>query len=116
MHMHEPKATDERSGERNFVGETMSSDDQRISVRITGRVQGVGFRHFTTTHAHRLGLGGWVRNTRDGAVELEAEGPREKLEALLEALGQGPDMAHVERVAPKWKDADGSFDRFYVRH
>ena len=93
----------------------MSNDQRCVKVRITGRVQGVGFRHFTATHAHRMGLDGWVRNTRDGAVELEAEGPREELEALLRAVEKGPDAAYVESVEADWKAADGSLNGFSVR-
>jgi len=56
---------------------TMETDTQeRLSARITGRVQGVGFRNFTQMRARQLGVSGWVRNEQDGSVRLEAEGPR----------------------------------------
>ena len=44
----------------------------RKHIVVTGLVQGVGFRYFTVTQARRLGVQGWVRNCRDGSVELEA--------------------------------------------
>lgn len=87
----------------------------RVSARITGRVQGVGFRNFTRTRAHRLGVTGWVRNERDGSVRLEAEGPRETLESLIDAVHQGPRMARVENVEVDWSDATDEFDTFRVR-
>lgn len=88
---------------------------ERLSARITGRVQGVGFRNFTRTRAHRLGVTGWVRNERDGSVRVEAEGEREALDALVEAVRQGPRMARVENVDVDWEDATGEFEGFRVR-
>jgi len=94
----------------------METDTQeRLSARITGRVQGVGFRNFTQTRARRLGLTGWVRNESDGSVRLEAEGPREALEDLLEAVHEGPRTALVEGVDANWTDATDEFGTFRVR-
>jgi acylphosphatase len=88
---------------------------ERLSARITGRVQGVGFRNFTRTRARRLGVTGWVRNERDGSVRLEAEGEREGLDALAEAVHQGPRMARVENVEMDWGNATDEFETFRVR-
>jgi len=87
----------------------------RVSARITGRVQGVGFRNFTQMRARRLGVTGWVRNERDGSVRLEAEGPREALDSLVDAVHRGPRMARVENVEVDWTDATDEFDTFRVR-
>lgn len=89
--------------------------DVRLSARITGRVQGVGFRNFTQRRARRLGVTGWVRNERDGSVRLEAEGPRDALQSLVEAVGEGPRLAQVDDIDVDWSDADGDFDTFRVR-
>ena len=59
-------------------------------ARISGRVQGVGFRYACRNEALRLGLSGWVRNTREGAVEVQAEGRKDRLEALLAWIHRGP--------------------------
>jgi acylphosphatase len=88
---------------------------ERLSVRITGRVQGVGFRNFTQMRARQLGVTGWVRNESDGSVRLEAEGPRGALEELLEAVHDGPRMAVVDTVDADWEDATGEFEVFRVR-
>jgi acylphosphatase len=88
---------------------------KRLSARITGRVQGVGFRNFTQRRARRLGLTGWVRNEPDGSVRLEAEGPREALDDLMEAVHQGPRMAVVDDVEVAWDDATDEFEIFQVR-
>ncbi|NUQ21327.1 MAG: acylphosphatase [Gemmatimonadaceae bacterium] len=73
-------------------------DSDRLHVRIAGRVQGVGFRWFVREEARRLQLAGWVRNLPSGEVELMAEGPRDALDALARAVGQGPPGARVEVV------------------
>ncbi len=88
---------------------------KRVSARITGRVQGVGFRNFTRRRARRLDVTGWVRNESDGSVRLEAEGPTDALESLVEAVHEGPRMARVEAVDVDWSEADAAFEVFQVR-
>jgi acylphosphatase len=68
-------------------------------IRITGRVQGVFFRQWTADTADRLGVSGWVRNGRDGSVEVSASGEQEAVEALIAELRHGPPMAEVDDVA-----------------
>ncbi|MEM1314293.1 MAG: acylphosphatase [Pseudomonadota bacterium] len=73
----------------------------RAMARVSGRVQGVGFRWWVQGEAARLGLEGWVRNLADGRVELFARGPAAAVEALLEACREGPPAAAptaVERI------------------
>ncbi len=65
---------------------------------ITGRVQGVGFRYFAQSEARRLGLSGWVRNRREGTVEVLAQGPLDRLELFEQRLCQGPGTARVDAV------------------
>lgn len=88
----------------------------RRAARITGRVQGVGFRHFTRQTARRLDLSGWVRNEPDGAVRLEVEGPPDAVEQLLEAVHQGPPAARVDAVDTDVREATGSTEAFRVRY
>ena len=58
----------------------------KISFRVTGRVQGVGFRWFAKETAEALAVTGWVRNVSDGSVEGEAQGTLEAVESFLSAL------------------------------
>ena len=53
---------------------------------LSGRVQGVGFRWRASQIGEMLGLTGWVRNLEDGSVEMEAEGPEEDIDRLLQML------------------------------
>jgi len=78
--------------------------------RITGRVQGVGFRFFAEAAARREGVRGWVRNTPDGAVEVLAEGDAEAIERFERSIRQGPSSARVadvevDLVAPSGRDS-----------
>ena len=71
---------------------------------ISGRVQGVWFRHNTRLTAHNMGdLSGWVRNLPDGRVEVLVQGPGEKVAALRHWCQQGPPLARVEHIeAQEW--------------
>ena len=69
-----------------------------LHVRVTGVVQGVGFRWFVRERARRLGLSGWVRNRPDGSVEVAAEGDDEQIELLRRELHRGPMGASVDAV------------------
>ena len=88
----------------------------KIHVFVSGRVQGVFFRYFTKENAQRLALSGWVRNTKDGKVELVAEGESDDLEKLIDKLKEGPQMAMVKDLDVKWEDPTGEFDNFVVRY
>jgi acylphosphatase len=66
--------------------------------RITGKVQGVYFRHSTRVEAERLAIKGYARNLADGSVEVVAQGPVAAVERLRQWLHQGPTMARVETV------------------
>jgi len=66
--------------------------------RVRGDVQGVGFRAFVARQAGNLGLDGWVRNRRDGTVEVLAKGDDEALEQLRAAVTRGPRMSRVDGV------------------
>ena len=76
------------------------SPGSTIHLLVRGRVQGVGFRWFVREEARRLGLSGWVFNRPDGGVELAAAGPVAALDALREAVANGPSAAQVTAVDP----------------
>jgi acylphosphatase len=69
-----------------------------LHVRVTGLVQGVGFRWYVRERARRLGLSGWVRNLRDGTVEVLAAGDPAQIELLRAELLRGPSGASVEQL------------------
>lgn len=77
---------------------TASEDRVRRIVRVTGRVQGVGFRVSTLMQADRLGVTGTVRNLWDGSVEADAEGSPAAVAQMLDWLEEGPPSARVDRI------------------
>jgi acylphosphatase len=79
-----------------------------VRLRITGRVQGVGYRMWAERTAAQLGISGWVRNRGDGTVELLATGDDGAIAALIEACRQGPRAAVVTDVAIEDAEDDGS--------
>ena len=92
------------------------SDHTRLHAIVSGIVQGVNFRYYTTRQAESLGVTGWVANRWDGAVEVVAEGPRADLQALLDWLGHGPPSATVTGVQAEWEQATGEYTAFRVRY
>ena len=72
--------------------------ERTIKVRISGAVQGVGFRAWTEQRANVLGLSGWVRNSENGDVEAVFSGPAEAVSTMLAACREGPRHAKVHRV------------------
>jgi acylphosphatase len=71
----------------------------RVRAVVAGRVQGVWFRESCRREAERLGVTGWVRNLPDGRVEIEAQGRRAAVDALVTWAHDGPRLAIVESVA-----------------
>ena len=92
-----------------------SSEIKRLHVRVSGRVQGVGFRYFVLNSATELGLVGWARNRRDGSVEVLAEGELDDLKKLIGALQRGPRSSHVRDLKTNLQDPTGEFNSFFVK-
>jgi acylphosphatase len=76
---------------------------------VTGHVQGVGYRNFVEHTAGKLNVDGYVRNRRDGSVEVFAMGTAEELQKLRKALERGPIMAQVSRVAEEPSDVEAKY-------
>lgn len=88
----------------------------RVRFIAYGTVQGVGFRWFTQRAARRLGLAGYVRNRPDGSVELEAEGPDDRVAELIHTVQHGPPGAHIDRLDPLDPSSDRLEQPFAIRH
>lgn len=69
-----------------------------IHLLIKGKVQGVFYRASTKEEADRLHLTGWVKNTREGHVEVLASGPEEDLRLFVEWCKKGPERAEVSEL------------------
>ncbi|MGY4541538.1 acylphosphatase [Arthrobacter sp. UYNi723] len=91
------------------------SGDIRLSARVFGVVQGVGFRFWTMGKADELALKGVVRNLDDGSVSIVAEGPEQQVQKLLDWLRSENAPGRVERVEESISAADGSFRDFRAR-
>lgn len=81
--------------------------DKTVGIQVTGKVQGVYFRKYTQEKARELALSGWVKNKRDGSVEIAATGPEAAVNQLIEFCHVGSPAADVEsvRVNPR-KETD----------
>src|SRR5512147_2391119 len=86
----------------------------RAQILVSGLVQGVGYRAFAARAASRHALLGGVRNLDDGRVELEVEGSRAAVDALVNELKIGPPAAHVTKIETEWKQATGRFSQFSI--
>jgi acylphosphatase len=90
-------------------------DIETYSIRVGGRVQGVGYRAATVRRAHLIGVRGWVRNVDDGTVEGIIQGSPDQIDRMLEWLRQGPPMARVETVESERIPDDRRFGHFEQR-
>lgn len=69
-----------------------------VYIKVSGIVQGVGFRYYTTRKAMDHKLTGYVKNLSDGSVEIWAEGPPHNIQGFLKEIKQGPASAMVEDI------------------
>lgn len=85
-----------------------------VHVRVTGRVQGVGFRAWTRDQAGAIGVTGWVRNEADGAVTAMLVGPEALVAILLRKLHVGPPGAKIVEVIVEQTDAGPAGGGFHI--
>ena len=88
---------------------------KRIEAVVKGRVQGVFFRYTTRQIANKIGVKGWVKNTRDGNVKVVAEGEEFKLKDLIKFLEKGPELALVKNLDVEWGEYKGEFSKFSIK-
>jgi acylphosphatase len=81
-----------------FCLNDVMSEQSALHITVRGRVQGVGYRAFIEREALSAGVGGWVRNLRDGSVEAVLQGHRAVLDPLIETCRQGPFSARVDAL------------------
>ncbi|MEX0724035.1 MAG: acylphosphatase [Gracilimonas sp.] len=84
-------------------------------IFIEGRVQGVGFRHFTRKNAEALGVTGWVQNLPDDRVEAVFQGDEEQVNELIEKCKEGPAASYVKEIKAEVDSSSDVFKDFSVR-
>lgn len=89
---------------------------EQVHLKITGAVQGVFFRAESSEKARAFGLTGWVKNTRNGDVEIIAQGERARLEEFIQWCRSGPQPSKVERVEIVWENPQEEFSTFEIRY
>lgn len=90
--------------------------EARAHVFISGMVQGVYFRALTVEAARSASLSGWVRNLKDGRVEIVMEGDKEDVQHVIDWCHVGPPPARVDNVEIFWEEPTGEFKGFEARH
>lgn len=88
--------------------------DEARRIRVTGEVQGVGFRAWTQDKARETGLKGWVRNLPDGTVEAHLEGSGTDIAAMLDRMNAGPDSGRVDHIEADAAEPEG-LEGFEIR-
>ena len=88
----------------------------RWYVLVSGRVQDVGFRFFSLCLALLGGLTGWVRNRPDGRVELEIQGPQDRVNTFLRRMKKGTRRVQVETVETEPRETLPNEKHFIVRY
>src|ERR1700730_5063045 len=91
------------------------ADGVRLTARVHGRVQGVGFRWWTRSRALELGLTGYAANRPDGRVQVVAQGSRDACEQLLRLLQGGKTPGHVDTVVVDWSPRGEAISGFTER-
>jgi acylphosphatase len=85
-------------------------------IKITGRVQGVGFRWFAQKKAEETNIKGWVKNTSDGGVQVMALGEEIDLKTFMDHLRFGPSAARVINLTKTEMPSLEEFSDFRVRY
>ena len=89
-------------------------ENHRLTLKVTGKVQGVFFRASTLEQANILGLTGTVKNLQNGNVRIVAEGNKDSLNLLHEWCKIGPERAIVNSIDAKWETAENNFNTFEI--
>lgn len=84
-------------------------------IFISGRVQGVGFRHFIKKNAEALGVKGWVKNLPDGRVEAIFQGSEEQIDEIIQRCKKGPVAGFVQDIKVRDANDETAYKSFEVK-
>ena len=85
-----------------------------VNMKITGKVQGVGFRYFVLRQAQELGINGWVSNKSNGDVEALAQGEKADFEQFIAKVKEGTTFSRVDNVNLEWMDKGEQYFGFEI--
>jgi len=85
-----------------------------VNIKITGKVQGVGFRYFVLRQAQKLGINGWVSNKSNGDVEALAQGEKADLEQFIAKVKEGTTFSRVDNVNLEWMNKGEQYFGFEI--
>ncbi|NQU88251.1 MAG: acylphosphatase [Mariniphaga sp.] len=88
---------------------------QQLEIKVTGKVQGVGFRYFVKNKANEFDIKGWVRNTNDGGVFIVAEGEESDINTFVDWVNQGPQLSRIDKLTINRFDKLSRFKVFEIR-
>ena len=86
----------------------------RVTLKIYGDVQGVFFRRSAKLEADRLDIVGWIRNDKDGSVEVMAQGEKDKVDQFIKWCKKGPPFSKVKKVEVVNQNGLENFDEFSI--
>ena len=86
-----------------------------VIMKITGKVQGVGFRYFVLRQAQELSINGWVSNKPNGDVRVLAQGEKADLERFISKVKEGPSFSRVEDVSLNWVNEAEQYFGFEIK-
>jgi acylphosphatase len=88
----------------------------QFEIKITGKVQGVGFRYFVQKRAADFNIAGWVKNLPDGSVAVMAQGDETDMDTFIDHLKTGPSMSRVSKVSLNRMPEPEQFYDFRVKY
>lgn len=94
--------------------EDLFKERARVSIIVSGKVQGVFFRDYARREATKLNITGYAKNNDDGTVEILGEGDKTQLRKFIVACQQGSPLAKVENIEYEWYAYTGNFNQFYI--
>ena len=88
---------------------------KRVTLKISGMVQGIGYRYLSQKEAKKRGFSGYVCNMPGGGVELVAEGREPDLKNFIQWCYNGVGPAEVQKIETSWSNATGEFNDFSMQ-
>ena len=88
----------------------------QYEIKVSGRVQGVGFRYYTQKQAAKFGLAGWVKNLADGSVEVVVQGEKAEVETFIDFLRIGPSLSKVTNVSVSPVKSKDNLSDFHIKY